>query len=248
MTEPTPSAAAIAALAPTGILRAGINLSNFLLVTHQEGDGTPVGVSPDIAGALAANLGVPIDLVTFSHPGLLADAATEDRWDIGNIGADPARAEHIDFSPPYAEIEATYLVRADASFQTVADVDRPGVTISCKARAAYALWLERNIEHATLLQTDTIDASIDAFHEGRADVVGCLRPRLLDEVSKQANVRLLEGRFMRVLQAVGTPAGRDTAGIDHLSAFVRHAVDSGLVESLIERHAVHGRLGVAGDA
>lgn len=245
MTEPTPSDAAVAALAPNGVLRAGINLSNFLLVTHREEDGTPVGVSPDMAAALASNLGVGLDLVTFPHPGLLADAATEDRWDIGNIGADPARAEHIDFSSPYAQIEATYLVRADSDVESIGDVDRPGITISCKARAAYALWLERNIEHATLLQTDTIDESIEAFADGRADVVGCLRPRLLDELDRQADVRLLDGRFMRVLQAMGTPAGRDPAGIDHLEAFVVHAVESGMVASSIERHGVNERLGVA---
>jgi len=184
-------------------------------------------------------------LVTFPHPGLLADAATEDNWDIGNIGADPARAEHIDFSTPYAEIEATYLVRAASEFTTIGDVDRPGVTISCKARAAYALWLERNVEHATLLQTETIDESIEAFTDGRADVVGCLRPRLLDELEQQPDVRLLDGRFMRVLQAMGTPAGRDPNGIAHLEAFVVHAIESGMVAASIERHEVAGRLGVA---
>ena len=38
-----------AELAPHGVLRAGINLSNFLLVTGRSGSGDPVGVSPDMA-------------------------------------------------------------------------------------------------------------------------------------------------------------------------------------------------------
>ena len=36
-----------AELAPTGVLRAGINLSNFLLVTGRTEKGEPVGVAPD---------------------------------------------------------------------------------------------------------------------------------------------------------------------------------------------------------
>ena len=46
-------------LAPTGVLRAGINLSNFLLVTGRSANAEPVGVSPDMARAAAAALGVP---------------------------------------------------------------------------------------------------------------------------------------------------------------------------------------------
>ena len=76
------------------------------------------------------------------QPGWLADGH---RWDIGNIGADPARADHIAFTAPYCEIDSTYLVRGDSPIVTLADVDRPGVRIVTKEGAAYTLWLERNI-------------------------------------------------------------------------------------------------------
>ena len=116
MNLPRPSAAAREALAPTAVLRAGINLSNFLLVSttsaSTNGDvGEPDGVSPAIARALGEHLDVPVELVFFDNPGEVADAATENRWDIGNIGADPARSEHIAFSSAYSQIECTYLVR-----------------------------------------------------------------------------------------------------------------------------------------
>ena len=48
-------AAARAALAPRGVLRAAINLSNFLLVSDQTG-ATPRGISPSLCGALAQRL------------------------------------------------------------------------------------------------------------------------------------------------------------------------------------------------
>ena len=97
----------IAELAPTGTLRAGINLSNFLLVTGKSPAGDPEGVSPDMAGAIAKRLGVPVRYVSFKSPGELADQSGKGVWDIGLIGAEPQRAETIAFTPAYVEIEAT---------------------------------------------------------------------------------------------------------------------------------------------
>jgi polar amino acid transport system substrate-binding protein len=77
-----------AELAPTGVLRAGINLSNFLLVTGRSEKSEPVGVAPDIANEIAASLGVPVTYVTFKSPGELADQAGKNVWDIGLIGAE----------------------------------------------------------------------------------------------------------------------------------------------------------------
>ncbi len=148
----------VAELAPHGVLRAGINMSNFLLVTGRTPSGDPDGVSPDMARAIADRLGVPVKYVPFPKPGELADAVGSDAWDIGLIGAEPARAEKIAFTAAYVEIEATYLVPAGSPLKTIADVDNPGVRIAVSARSAYDLWLERNIKHATLVRSDGLAA------------------------------------------------------------------------------------------
>ena len=101
-------------LAPTGVLRAAINMSNFLLVTGKTDDGDPVGVSPDMAGELAKRLGVGLELLKYKTPGEVADDAGKGIWDIGNIGAEPQRAEKIDFTAAYCEIQATYMVPPDS--------------------------------------------------------------------------------------------------------------------------------------
>lgn len=85
-------------LAPTGVLRAGINLSNSLLVTGKTPEGVPEGVSPDMARSVADRLGAEVELITLSTPGELTDAAVEDVWHIGNIGAEPSRAQTIAFT------------------------------------------------------------------------------------------------------------------------------------------------------
>ncbi len=124
------SEAAKSELAPTGVLRAGINLSNFLLVTGRSPSGDPQGVAPDMAAEIASRLGVPVKYVPFKTPGELADMAGKDVWDIGLIGAEPQRAEIIAFTAAYVEIEATYLVPAGSSIKSIAEVDKPGVRIA----------------------------------------------------------------------------------------------------------------------
>ncbi|HEY7643637.1 MAG TPA: transporter substrate-binding domain-containing protein [Hyphomicrobiales bacterium] len=234
----------IAELAPTGVLRAGVNLSNFLLVTGKTPSGDPEGVSPDMARAIADKLGVPVTYVTFKSPGELADAAESGVWDIGLIGAEPQRAEKITFTAAYAEIEATYLVPAGSPLQTIADVDRPGVRIAVMGRAAYGLWLERNIKHAELIRSDTLDSAYKLFIDDRLEALAGLKPRLLTEVEQLPGSRIIEGRFSAVQQAIGTQK-RNAAGAAFLSAFVEEAKASGLVASLIEKHRVRG-LTVAG--
>jgi polar amino acid transport system substrate-binding protein len=240
MSYPTPTLNAIEALAPSGTLRAAINLSNFLLVSSTVSHGTPVGVSPDMARAVADQLGVGLELLTYKNPGDVADAAARGEWDIGNIGAEPARAEYIDFSPAYAEIESTYLVPAGSSINTFADVDQPGIRISVKERAAYALWLERNLKHAELVQTESLDSSFETFIEQRLDALAGLRPRLMADVAKLSGARVLDGQFSAVQQAMGTPRHRDPAGFQYLTAFVEEAKASGLVGQLITKHGADG--------
>ena len=75
-------------LVPTGVLRVGINMSNFLLINGKDSDGLPDGVSPDIGKRLARELNVECKLIQFKKPGLLADAVDEDMWDIGNIACE----------------------------------------------------------------------------------------------------------------------------------------------------------------
>ena len=126
----------VSELAPTGILRAAINLSNFLLVSGRSENGDPEGVAPDLAACIADDLGVDVVYLTFKSPGELADAVSDGTWDIGLIGAEPARAEHIDFTAAYVEIEATYLVLADSPLKHLEDVDRTGIRIAVSARSA----------------------------------------------------------------------------------------------------------------
>jgi polar amino acid transport system substrate-binding protein len=229
----------VAQLAPHGVLRAGINLSNFLLVTGRSAAGDPEGVAPGMARAIADRLGVPVRYVPFPKPGDLADQVGLDVWDIGLIGAEPARAETIAFTAAYAEIEATYLVPPGSPLTPIADVDRPGVRIAVTARSAYGLWLERNIRHATLIQSGSLDSAFEQFVAEKLDALAGLRPRLLSDVTKLPGATILPGQFTAVQQAVGTARANTTAAA-WLHDFVEEAKASGLVARLIAQHKVNG--------
>jgi polar amino acid transport system substrate-binding protein len=226
-------------LGPTGVLRAAINMGNGLLVTGRTPSGDPQGVAPDMAAEIAKRLGVPVTYVKFERPSQLADAGGSNVWDIGLIGAEPARAAKITFTTAYCEIEATYLVQPNSPFKTVADVDRAGARIAVRRGAAYDLWLERNIKHATVLRSDSADGPLNQFITEKLEALASLRPALLNDVKKVPGAAILPGNFTAVQQAIGT-AKTNVAGAKFLQDFVDEAKRSGLVARLIEKHHVAG--------
>ncbi len=233
-------------LAPTGTLRAGLNMANKLLNSGQTSAGEPDGVAPDMAHAIAEMLGIDVKLIQFSSPGELADQAGNNIWDIGFIGAEPSRAKTIDFTDAYVEIEATYLVPEGSTFTTVDEVDSTGTRIAVSGRSAYDLYLSRNLQTAELVRAQGVAGAVELFNTGEYDALAALRPALIAELKAGniPNARLLDGRFTAVQQAIGVPKGR-LAAAAYLAQFVNDAKSSGLVAGLIDKHGVKGQLSVA---
>ena len=233
-------------LAAGGVLRAGINMSNPLLVTGKTEAGDPAGVSPDMARAIAERLGVDVKYVPFPSPGVLADAIADDAYDIGLIAAEPARAETIAFTAAYVEIEATYLVPDGSPLDAIAQVDQPGVRIAISDRSAYDLYLSRTLQNAELHRAKGLAGALELFTTAKLDALAGLRPALLEDIKGLPGARILDGNYTTVQQAIGSqPANKAAAAF--LRDFVAEAKSSGLVARLIERHGVDGRLLVATD-
>lgn len=230
-------------LAPKGVLRAGINMANFLLVSSTHKDGTPVGVSPDVAIRIAEELDVPCEFVLFDGPGQLADAADDNIWDIGNIAIEPARAEVMDFSHPYVQIDANFLVKKDAPFTSNVSVDNVGVTIAAYERSAYDLWLSQHLSNATIVRSDTIGASHDMFREGKTDVLASLKPKLIDEISAGGEYRIIEPPFTGIQQAVGLRKGNPEATY-FLDKLIKNMIEDGFIAHALKTHGVENHLSV----
>ena len=229
-----------AALAPSGILRTGLNDGNFLLVLPDGPAPEPRGIAPDLAREIGRRLSVPVDFVRYPQAGPLADGARDNRWDIAFLGNEPQRATEIAFSPAYLEIPVTYLVPAGSTIRTLADVDRDGVRIAVSGKSAYDLFLSRTLKRAALVRAEGIEASVTLFEQEKLEALACLTPRLIAAAAALPGSRVLDGRVTGVQQSIGTPGGRAGAGTEFLGAFVDEAKGSGLVARLIEKHGVHG--------
>ena len=228
-----------AEFAPTGTLRVGINMSNYLLTAKDDVTGVPKGVAVDLGRELASRLGLPVEIVPYPNPGALADAAKTGAWDVGFLGAEPQRANEIDFTAAYVEIEATYLVPSGSPLKSVADVDRPGVRIAVPEKSAYELYLSRNLKHAKLVMEKGADNAFKRFVADRLDALAGLKPRLVADNENLPGSRLLDGRFTAVQQAAGMPKGRAAAS-RYLRDYIEDVKASGFVARTVEKNRVRG--------
>lgn len=217
-------------LAPTGTLRASINLGNPVLAQGTPDD--PGGVTVDIARELGTRLGVPVELVCFDAARDSFEAMASGRADICFLAVDPARAETVAFTAPYAVIEGVFAVPDDSPLTSAADVDRPGVRVGVKQGSAYDLFLTRTLTHAEVVRGAE---GITVFAEQRLEVAAGIRQPVTDFAANRPGTRLLEPRFMEIQQAVGTTRSRSDRTVGYLHAFVEELKTNGFVANALER-------------
>jgi len=225
-------------LASSGKLRAAINFGNPVLAQKDPATGDPRGISVDLARELGRRLDVPVELVLFDAAGKVFDAAQENRWDVAFLAIDPARATEITFTAPYVLIEGTYLIPADSPLRAIEDVDRDGVRIAVGNKSAYDLFLTRTLKHAQLVRVPTSPAAIEIFLHDRLDAAAGVKAPLIEFAKTRPDVRVMDGRFMAIEQAMGTPK-RNAEGARYLAAFVEEMKASGFVARGLERSGQH---------
>lgn len=226
---------AVKELAPTGKLRAAINLANTMLA-HEVAGGDPTGISVDLARELARRLNVPIEFVIFRGAGRVFEAVKSDRWDVAFFAIEPVRAAEVDFTAPYALIEGGYVVPKDSAIQKIEDIDRPGVRIAVGHGSAYDLYLSRTLKNAQLVRTPaSLSLVTEKFLTDRLEAVAGVKPPLAAWARGRPDMRVIDGRFMEIRQAMGTPKGR-TAAAAYLRGFVEEMKKSGFVADALKRH------------
>ena len=230
-------------LAPTGELRVGLNMSNFLLVSSKDTNGLPEGVSPDIGKKLAEELNVICKLVQFEKPGLLADAVNEDKWDIGNIACEKEREKSIDFSDPYVNIDANFIFRKKDNFMSNEDINSSGIKIAVLERSAYDLWLTENFKKAELIKVNTMDNSHKLFREGGADVLAGLKPKLIEELELNSDFKIISSPFTYIKQSIGIKKGNPEI-LDFLNKFISKLIKEAFIEGLLKKYKLQDKLSI----
>lgn len=225
--------------APTGRLRASINLGNPILA-HRDAQGEPGGVSVDLARELARRLGVEAELVVFDTAAKSVEAVRAGQADVGFFAIDPLRGEGIAFTAPYVLIEGSYLVREDSPITENAQVDRAGVSVAVGQGSAYDLFLTRELRAARIVRAPSSPAVVGTFLEQSLDVAAGVRQQLEADAQRLPGLRLLPGRFMVIQQAMGLPTDRPEAAARLLREFVEEMKATGFVAEAMRRHGVQG--------
>lgn len=218
-------------LAPTGRLRVAINLGNIVLAQTDDATGQPKGVTVELARELARRLGVPVALSTFDAAGKAFEALKAGKVDIVFLAIEPVRAAEVAFTAPYVIIEGVYMVPKDSAIQSVADVDRAGVRIGVNKASAYDLYLTRTLKHATLVRGES---GVDLFANEKLEAAAGVKQPIVAYAKTNPDVRVLDGRFMEIRQAMGTAKGRDQ-GARYLHAFIEEMKASGFVADALKR-------------
>jgi polar amino acid transport system substrate-binding protein len=217
-------------LAPTGTLRASINLGNPVLA--QGTPTAPTGVTVDMARELGARLGVPVELLCFDAARKSFEAMTTGQADICFLAVEPARAVEVAFTAPYVVIEGVFVVPQDSPITKTADVDREGVRIGVNSGSAYDLFLSRTLQHARVVRGDD---GVDLFRTEGLEVAAGIRQPITEFVNTHQGVRMIEGPFMKIQQAMGTTRTRTPETVEFLQAFVEELKASGFVADALRR-------------
>lgn len=232
--------AVVRAFAPTGALRAAINVGNPVLANRDTATGRPYGVSIDLATTFAQMLGVDVDLRVFESAGESVAAVTANEADIGFFAIDPLRGAGISFTSPYVLIEGFYLVNNDSPIIDNTDVDQPHNRVAVGKGSAYDLFLSRELKRAEIVRAPTSPAVVQAFVGQNLEVAAGVKQQLESDARGIPGLRLLNERFMVIQQAMGTPKGRGEAAAATLHAFVETMKSSGVVANALSRHGIVG--------
>jgi len=230
-------------IAPLGVLRVGLNMSNFLLVSGEDKLGLPEGVSPDVGKKIAEELNVACRLVKFGRPGLLADAVNDDLWDIGNIAYEKERSKTIDFSDPYVNIDANFIYKNKDNFKSNEEINSPGIKIAVAERSAYDLWLTDNFKNVEIIRASSIEESHDLFRNNKVDVLAGLKPKLIDELAINNDFKIISNPFTYIKQSVGVKKGNPEI-LEFLNGFISKLIREGYIKELLKKHKVLDKLSI----
>lgn len=235
----TPDPEIVSSFAPTGTLRVAINVGNAVLARRND-DGEVAGVSVDFGRALAGQLGVESTMIVVDTAGESVDLLNDDAADIGFFAIDPLRGARIAFTPPYLLIEGTYLVRENDPIRDVGEVDRSTNRVVVGKGSAYDLFLTREIKHATLVRAASSQAVVRTMLDDGIEVAAGVRQQLEADARRLGGVRVLDGRFMTIRQALGVGRSRGAEAAEYLSAFVERMKADGFVAAALARHRIDG--------
>ena len=230
----------ISDLVQSGKIRLALFLPGYAKAPTGELRGTGTGaVAAELARALAARLGIQVQLIENPTPPQVVACLQAHACDVAYMGIDPTRATEVGFSLPFMQQDFTYLVPAGSSIRGVADADRRGIRIAVVRKHVATLALNRIMKNAEAILFDLPNAAFEAVRDGRADTWASARYGLLEPASRLPGSRVLEDRYGANLIAMAVP--KDKIGrLAYIREFIEEAKASGLVQRSIDGAGLRG--------
>ena len=222
-----------AVLSTNGHLRVGINYGNSVLAQKNQPTGTPEGVTVDLARELASRLRLEVHFITFEAARSVVEAIKAGQCDLAFLAIDPLRGEHISYTEPYVKILGGYLTWMSAPYTSVDDVDQAGIKIAVGRNAAYDLYLTRTLTKAELRRAPTTSMAIDLFLSEKLELAAGIKTNLTAFAENRTELKVLEGAFMEIKQAIGVPRSA-AAAVPYLNQFVEQMLHTGFIRDRLE--------------
>src|SRR4030095_6190120 len=221
----------IADLVEAGRVRFGMFPPQY---TKDPATGELKGPYVEVIRELATHMGLPVMFTEVATPAELIKCLKAGQCDVGSLGFDPTRADQVGgFTPPFMQVDYTYLVPAGSVIRTAADADTPGVPIAGVHDHASTLALRRIVKNAGLVSADTPDGAFATLQSGRADVYASVRPALLDYSTRLSGSHVLEGSYGFNSPALVVPKGRADR-LAYFREFVERAQTSGVIRAGVQ--------------
>jgi polar amino acid transport system substrate-binding protein len=227
-------ATALKELAPTGKLRLAIAVSPSPSAQFAIQDGnTYRGVAVTLGRALAAKLGVPLEIIPHQASGEIQNSAASNRWDVAFLPVDDERKKFVDFGNAYHLLQSTFLVGSNSKIQSVKGADAKGIGLGGVANTATFRAAKKATPNATHIDFSGVDAAVAAMREGKIEGIALSRESLSGLLGKIAGARILDDAFLNSSTAVCVPKGKPAA-LAYVSEFIEEAKASGLVRKALD--------------
>ena len=194
-------------IAPTGKLRVaiGISAAGGAYWSNKNEAGGYTGVPVELGREMAAQLGVPVEYVTYSNSGLITDAASTGAWDVTFLPKDAERETKMSFGPIYEVADATYIVKAGSAVTNFQTLDQPGIKVAAVNGTTTMRGAMAHLKSAKVTGYQTYDQIFGLLKNGEVDAFALSRDQLTAMSKKIPGTRVLDETFKQTVTAVAVP-------------------------------------------
>ena len=160
--------------------------------------------------------------------------------DLGFLAVDPGRAEHLQFTRPYLNIDGCYLVKANSSIIDNQQIDDASHRVVVGLGSAYDLYLSRHLKAAKLIKAPSSKEVVDCFIKEQADVAAGVKQQLENDMKPYKDLRLLQEPFMQIQQALVIHRDQGLEALTQLQVFLSSYISNGALAASIKHHGVEG--------